>query len=103
MDMKFVLDNDSNYLYFPAPKMEVPAGSDYGVVKEPSSTRAIISVERNEFNHLSNIGYIQMDVAMIDNPVACAITKDTELKVRIGIAARVDAILDFDKKDKNEQ
>ena len=103
MDMHFIVDNDDNYLYFPAPKMEVPAGSTYGVVVEPSSTRAIISVERNDFDRLSEIGYIQMDVAMLDNPVPCTITKDTELQIRIGIAARVDAILDFDKKDKNEQ
>ena len=95
MKMEFVEDNPDNHLVFPAPEMERPAGVKYGHVTKPSISRYIINVNKNDLNRLSQVGYIRMDVAMLDNPEPCIIEKGTDLRVRIGIAARVDAVLNF--------
>ena len=103
VDMKLVLleDHPDNHLIFPVPKMTVPPGEIYGYVDEPSVTRCIISVDKNDFNRLAEVGSIRMDLAVVNNPVPCKITKDTDLRVRIGIAAHVDAVLNFDKENNN--
>ena len=98
-----LFENDVDSLNIPAPEMEVtPETAPYGRIVKESSQRIIVSVERNDFDKLSQIHSIQMEVAMVDNPAPSIITKDTELCVRIGIAARVDAILDFDKDKENQ-
>lgn len=100
-DMKMVLleDHPDNHLLFPAPEMTLPAGQTYGYVSKPSVTRCIVSIDKNDFNRLSEVKSIRMDVAMVDNPMPCQIMKDTDLRVRIGLAAHVDAVLNFDRQD----
>jgi hypothetical protein len=97
MHMELFQDNKDNHLLFPAPEMVQPAGQKYGYVDKPSVTRVIISLDNDDFNRMAEVGYIRMDVAMVDNPMPCMITDKTDLRVRIGLSAYVDAILDFGK------
>ena len=102
MKLQLFVDNEDNHLIFPAPKMERTAGNKFGtVVNGTSLSRFIVSVDKNDFNRLSEIGYIRMDVALTDNPEPCCITKSNYLKVKIGLAAHVDAILNFGNEDNN--
>ena len=109
VDMHLVLfeDNEDNKLLFAAPKMERGAGQKYGtVVKGSSVTRLIVSVDKNDFDRLAQVGYIRFDAALVNNPEPCCITKDDYLRIKIGIGAHVDAVLDFakdDNKDNNKQ
>jgi len=104
-DLKIVLleDHQDNHLLFPAPEMTLPPGEVYGYVNKPSVTRCIVNIEKNDFDRMAEVKSIQMDVAIVDNPMPCKITKETDLRVRIGLAAHVDAVLNFDKKDTNNQ
>lgn len=95
LKLQLVQDSTMNHLHVGAAKM-ARAGSDkYGRVTEPTSERYIFRVGQNEFDRLSEVTSIKMHVAMIGNPEPCKLTKDTDLKVTMGLAAHVDALLDF--------
>ena len=97
MHLQLVQDNDSNRLHFPAPTMIRPAGQKYGYVSEPSKTVLIVDVEKNDFDRFAEIKAIRLDAAITGNPQPCVLDTTTSVRVRIGIAANVDAILNLDK------
>ena len=102
MKMELIQDNTDNHILFPAPKMSRGAGEKYGRIDEPSVTRLIVSVDKNDFDKLSQVGYIRMDAALVDNPEPCWITTETDLRVRVGLAAQVDALLNFDREENKD-
>jgi len=97
MHMHLFEDNEKNHLLFPAPEMVIPAGEVYGYVSKPSSTRVIINIDQNDFDRLSEVGYIRMDAAMYGNPAPCKVSAGNDLRIRLGLAAHVDAVLDFNR------
>lgn len=101
LKLHLVEDSTTNHMFFPKPKMAVRPGETYGYVTQPSVTRQVINIGHNEFERLAEVKSIRMDIAMTSNPEPCKITKYTDLRVRIGLAAKVDAILDFDKAKDN--
>ena len=105
MHLQLFEENEDNHLIFDAPKMERGAGQKYGTVVQGSSvTRLIVNVDKNDFDRLSEVGYIRFDAAMLDNPEPCCITKKDYLRIRIGIGAHVDAVLNFaNNNEENKQ
>ena len=103
INLKLVDENDNNQLILAAPKMERANNEKYGKIVAPSITRYTVTVGKNDFKRLSEVKFIQMDVAMIDNPKPCKITTKDYLKVFIGVAAHVDAVMDFDKASSNDK
>ena len=103
MKLQLVQDNPNNHLHFPAPKMTRPAGQRYGYVSEASKTRAIINVDKNDFDRLAEVKHIRFDAAVTGNPVPCVLDTATDLRVRIGISAHVDAVLNFDNVGNNNE
>jgi len=104
MQMVLVQGNDSNIFHFPAPtKMEKSAKTDYYYVAEPSVTRLIVSVEKNDFDRLSEIKYINFDAAITGNPKPCQLDTNTCVQVSIGVSALVDADLKFGSNEENKK
>ena len=101
MKMELLEGNKENHLRFPAPKMERPAGQKYGFVTEASKTRCIINVDKNDFDRLAEVKYIRFDAAITGNPQPCVIDTATDIRVKVGISAHVDAVLNFDNANNN--
>ena len=96
MKMQLLEGNQENHLRFPAPKMERPSGQTYGFVKEPSVTRCIINVDKNDFDRFAEVKKIRFDAAITGNPQPCVLDTATDLRVKIGLSAHIDAVLNFD-------
>lgn len=103
LDLRLIQDSTKNSLVFPAPTIQRGSNEKYGKVTAPSVARYIIAVGKNDFERLAEVKSVRMDVAMLDNPEPCMITTKDYLKVFIGIAARVDAILDLEKSNDNNK
>ena len=97
MKMQLVENETETHLHFPAPKMERPAGQKYGYVSEASQTTFIVSVEKNDFDRFAQVKQILFDASILGNPQPCVMDTATDLTVKIGIAAKVDAVLNFTK------
>jgi hypothetical protein len=97
MKMQLVENESETHLHFPAPKMERPAGQKYGYVSEASETTFIVSVEKNDFDRFAEVKQILFDASILGNPQPCVMDTATDLTVKIGIAAKVDAVLNFTK------
>ncbi|MBQ2067358.1 MAG: hypothetical protein II457_00340 [Paludibacteraceae bacterium] len=100
MKMQLVDNENNNRIHMPAPKMERPAGQKYGYVSEASETTVIVSVEKKDFDRFAQVKQILFDASIAGNPQPCVIDTTTDLSIKIGIAAKVDAILDFSKDNK---
>lgn len=98
MNLQLLQDNPTNRILFPAPKMERPAGQKYGYVSEASETTLIFNVKKSEFDRFAQVKHILFDASLSGNPQPCVLDTATDLSVKIGIAAKVDAIMDFNKK-----
>lgn len=98
MHLQLLQDNPTNRILFPAPKMERPAGQKYGYVSEASETTLIFNVKKSEFDRFAQVKHILFDASLSGNPQPCVLDTATDLSVKIGIAAKVDAIMDFNKK-----
>lgn len=101
--LQLIEDSTKNHVRFPAPEMAIKQGEMYGYVVKPSVTRQVISIGKNEFERLAEVKSVRMDVAAVGNPQPCKITKYTDLRVRIGLAAKVDAILNFESANEDEK
>lgn len=95
LGLRLVQDNDSNRIHLPAPTMEKPALEKYGRVTAPSVTRLIVNVEKNDFNRLAETKMLRFDAAITGNPQPCQIEEKTDLTVKIGLSAQIDAIFNF--------
>ncbi len=101
MNMILLQDSTSNHIRIPAPKMSAPQDEkSYGEVLEATDATLIISVDKSKFDRFAEVKHIRMDAAILDNPQRCIIKDNTSLLVQIGIGAHVDAVLNFNKKDK---
>ena len=103
LKLQLIEDSTKNHVRFPAPEMAIKQGEMYGYVVKPSVTRQVISIGKNEFERLAEVKSVRMDVAAVGNPQPCKITKYTDLRVRIGLAAKVDAILNFESANEDEK
>lgn len=99
-DMNLLLfDNQElNELHLPAPQMERHAGEKYGYITTPSSSTIIIDVDQAKCDILSKCKYIRLDAFMGKNQKACAISVENGLKLKVGVAANVEAIMNFNEK-----
>lgn len=96
LKLKLIEENKENHLHFPAPKMARAASEVYGHVVEPSKSRYVFSIGKNEFDRMSEVASMQMHVAMTDNPEPCMLTKETDLNIKMGLSAHVNATLNFE-------
>ena len=93
-----------NTITIPAPEMTAPDTEDgFGIVKEPSKKEIIINVDKSDSDKLASVKKIRLDAAILNNPQRCSIKENSGLSVQIGIAAQIDAILDFSKENNNNQ
>lgn len=95
LGLRLVQDNDSNRIHLPAPTMEKSALEKYGRVTAPSVTRLIVNVEKNDFSRLAATKMLRFDAAITGNPQPCQIEEKTDLTVKIGLSAQIDAIFNF--------
>ena len=98
----FVQGNDSNHVIIQAPKMSRPTGSTYGYVTAPSDTTVILHMDNEKFNMFTRTKTIRMDAYLIDNPEPCVVDSLAQLKVSIGVAADVEAIINWENTSKNK-
>ena len=96
--IQVVQDNDSNMVHFPAPKMRpATAGNKYGTVEEASDTTLIMYMDQDEYDKFTKVKYINIDAALQGNPEPCICDSLTQLKIHLGVAADVEAIMNWRK------
>ncbi|MBQ7997080.1 MAG: hypothetical protein IJ249_05370 [Paludibacteraceae bacterium] len=101
MNMILLQDSTSNHIRIPAPKMTAPQDEkSYGEVLEATDATLIIRIDKSKFDRFAEVKHIRMDAAILDNPQRCIIKDSSSLLVQIGITAQIDAVLDFNKKNK---
>lgn len=102
MDLQFIQDSTLNHVHFDAPEMSEPKeGETYGEVIAPSKTRIVVNVEKSDFEELSKVKKLRFDASLVNNPPKpCHLDKSAGLKVRIGLSAQADVVLNFDDEKK---
>ena len=101
MDLQLIQDSTFNHLHFPAPEMSAPEDEgDFGKVIAPSKTRLVVDVDKNDFDKLSEVKKLRFDASLTDNPQPCRLDKSASIKVRIGLSAKADVVLNFDDEKK---
>lgn len=97
MNLLLFDNQELNEIHLPAPKMTKEPGNKYGSIVAPSTSTIIIDVDQNKCNLLSTCKYIRLDAFMGDNQKACTINVNNSLKLQVGVAANVEAIMNFNK------
>lgn len=99
MKLKLVKGNEENRILLPAPKMAYQSSNEYGYVTEPSETTLIVDVDEQQFDSLVQCKHLRIDAYLGKNPAACVLDTNTNIKVQLGLAADVEAILNLNKKN----
>jgi len=97
MNLNLLAGQELNRLTLPAPTM-IP-GNPYGRVDEPSISTYILDVSKQQLDSLVNSAqYMAFDFFMGENPQPCIISNTASIKVAVGLAASVEAIMNPKKK-----
>lgn len=99
MNLHLFEGQNENEITLSAPKMQRHAGEKYGYVSEPSVTTFIVDVEEQQFDSLVQCKHLKLDAYMGNNIEPCAIDTTNSIKVHLGVAADVQAIINLNKKD----
>ena len=106
LDVKLINNND-NHIIFRAPTADqfAPASAtEKGVfykVVAPSDTTLIVRMDQDEYNRFCKTKYINLDASLVNNPVNCEMDSTTKMTVHLGVAADVEAIINW-KKESNK-
>lgn len=103
LDLHFTGDDDWNIVHIPAPKMERHSGEKYGYITEPGLSTVILNVVQSDFDLLTQCKHLRLDAYMGANPQPCVIDTTNYMRVHVGVAANVQAIMDFNKKEDDKK
>lgn len=92
-----LLEDDSNTV-----KIAGPTKVENRVVIEPGKTNVVIRIDQAEYEKLKSLSYIVYDLFLGENTVSVRLLDRSELRIKIGLAADVKALLNFDF-DKNKE
>jgi len=98
VDLHLFEGQDLNEITLPAPKMGHNKGEKYGFVSEASTTTFIVDVNKEQFDILNQCKHMKLDAYMGSNPEPCKIDTANSIKVYLGVAADVKAIINLQKK-----
>ncbi|MCQ2310136.1 MAG: hypothetical protein MJZ64_00060 [Paludibacteraceae bacterium] len=97
MNLLLFDNQELNEIHLPAPKMDKEPGNPYGRIVAPSTSTIIIDVDQDKCNLLSTCKYIRLDAFMGNNQKACTVNVFNSLKLQVGVAANVEAIMNFNQ------
>lgn len=97
INLHFFDEQENDLIHMPAPEMERLSGEVYGRVKTRSSTTYIASIDENEFEELKRVKIMELDAQLTDNPQPCKLDSATDLRIHLGLAASLEALMDFEK------
>lgn len=99
-------DSSLNHLHLPAPKLkEIPRPSRDGITKEyydidqPSVSTFILDVDSAKLKTLTTCKYLDVEGIFGRNAKPCLLEGTNSLTVQVGVAANVEAIVNFNKKE----
>ena len=94
-------ESDGSILHFGMPEMNRPSGSKYGYVSKPSETRVILNLDKDDFDLFTQVKSIRFDASLENMEVPCILEQTAGLRIHIGLAAKIDAVLDLNKTNNN--
>jgi len=94
-DMHLILfpGQKENRIRLSAPKMERLDGAHYGYVTEPSITTTIVDVTEQQLDTLTKAKHLEIIASLGDNPLPCSLEASSSIKLGVGLAADVEAII----------
>lgn len=92
-----LLEDDGNTV-----KIAGPTKVENRVVIEPGKTNVVIRIDQAEYDKLKSLSYIVYDLFLGENTVSVRLLDRSELRIKIGLAADVKALLNLDF-DKNKE
>jgi len=78
-------------------KLEQPTDIVNGVAMTPSDNVLYININKDDFDKLASVDHIVFNARLGENQCAVNITPEASLQVRVGVAAKVEAIVDLQK------
>jgi len=94
-------ESEGSILHFGMPEMSRPSGSKYGYVTKPSETRVILNLDKDDFDKFTEVKTIRFDASLENMEVPCILEQNAGLRIHIGLAAKIDAVLDLNKTNNN--
>lgn len=100
-DLNVVLFQDSslNHLHLPAPKLVRSSGEKYAHIETPSQSTFILDVDSAQWKTFTTCKHLDVEGIMGHNAEPCVLEEDNSLTVQVGVAANVEAIVNFNKKE----
>lgn len=90
--IKLLAEGDK--LLIPAPDKENMVN---GKVTHPKNATFTLEMSKDDLSKMSEVKKIRMNAALTQNQAQANLTSDTKLKIGIGIAANMDAVIDLSK------
>ncbi|MCQ2339403.1 MAG: hypothetical protein MJZ79_01275 [Paludibacteraceae bacterium] len=103
-DLNVILFKDSslNHLHLPAPKLVRNSGEKYAHIETPSQSTFILNVDSAQWKTFTTCKHLDVEGIMGHNAEPCLLEGTNSLTVQVGVAANVEAIVNFNKKDEEE-
>ncbi len=77
-------------------KIAGPTKVENRVVLEPGKTNVVIRIDQEEYKKLESLSYIVYELFLGENTVSVRLLDRSELRLKVGIAADVKALLNLD-------
>lgn len=95
-----VEDEDGYIVTIPGPKKY----NQYGIATEYGENTLIVRASKQDLDEkLSRIRHISYEAKIEGNPTTVVILSNTDVKMHVGVAANVQAIMDFNKKEDDKK
>lgn len=100
-DLNVIVFKDSslNHLHLPAPKLVRNSGEKYAHIETPSQSTFILDVDSAKWRTFTTCKHLDIEGIMGHNTEPCVLEGDNSLTVQVGVAASVEAIVNFNKKE----
>ena len=100
-DLNVIVFKDSslNHLHLPAPKLVRNSGEKYAHIEAPSQSTFILDVDSAKWRTFTTCKHLDIEGIMGHNTEPCVLEGDNSLTVQVGVAASVEAIVNFNKKE----
>ena len=100
-DLNVIVFKDSslNHLHLPAPKLVRNSGEKYAHIEVPSQSTFILDVDSAKWRTFTTCKHLDIEGIMGHNTEPCVLEGDNSLTVQVGVAASVEAIVNFNKKE----
>ncbi len=102
-DLNIVLFKDSalNHLHLPTPTLK-EGSNGYAYIEKPSQSTFILDVDSAQWKTFTTCKHLDVEGIMGRNEFPCVLEGTNSLTVQVGVAANVEAIVNFNKKDEEE-